>query len=444
MEHSPYAATQDAGKPPTTSPLRWIPTLYFAQGLPFFVVMAISVVMYKNLGVSNDDITYWTSAIGLAWVFKPAWSPLLEAFKSKKKIVVLFQMVGAATMGLCAFAVQTPSFFFLTIALLAVIAIAAATHDIACDGLYIMSLNSTEQAKYAGWLGAFFNGAKLFATGGMLWLAGYLEKVMGVKPAWGVIFAVLGGLMFLLALYHTRALPDTRAAGSQESDKPLAEKIPVLDVLLTFFQKPGIWFAIAFILLFRLGEGQINAVGQLFLKDALSAGGLGLDTTQIATVYGIAGTVSFVAGSILGGYFAAWLGLKRAMFFLILAMNLPNIVFYLLAVSQTANFTLVMVGLSIESFGYGFGFVGLVLFMMQVVSVGKYQTAHYALATGIMQLGLLAPRAISGKLQLMLGYQDFFLWVVLSAIPVLVLSLFIPDKAASTSSEGNNGKAVSA
>ncbi len=437
MEHSPYAAAP-ASQP--ASPLRWIPTLYFAQGLPFFVVMAISVVMYKNLGISNDDITYWTSTIGLAWVFKPAWSPLLEAFKSKKKIVVLFQLIGAATLGLCAFAVQTPSFFFLTIALLAVIAVAAATHDIACDGLYIMSLSTTDQAKYAGWLGAFFNGAKLFSTGGMLWLAGYLEQKIGIKTAWSVIFAILGGLMFVLALYHARALPDTRAVGS---DTIKAEKIPVLDVLVTFFQKPGIWFAIAFIVLFRLGEGQINAVGQLFLKDPRSVGGLGLDTTQVATVYGIAGTIAFVSGSILGGYFASWLGLKRAMFFLIVAMNLPNAVFYFLAISQTENFNLIMLGLSIESFGYGFGFVGLVLFMMQVVSVGKYQTAHYALATGIMQLGLLLPRAISGKLQLALGYQHFFLWVLLSAVPVLLLSFFLPGKVDEAKS-ANAGNAVSA
>ncbi|MBI3228802.1 MAG: MFS transporter, partial [Burkholderiales bacterium] len=300
--------------------------------------------------------------------------------------------------------------------------------DIACDGLYLISLSSQEQAQYAGWLGAFFNGAKLFATGGMLWLAGYLEKQIGVKPAWSAIFAILGGLMFLLALYHSRALPDTRVAQNEASANVVAEKIPVVDVLVTFFQKPGIWFAIAFIVLFRLGEGQINAVGQLFLKDPRAVGGLGLDTKQIAEVYGIVGTVAFVGGSVLGGYFASWLGLKRAMFFLILAMNLPNAVFYFLAQSQTDNFQLIMLGLGIESFGYGFGFVGLVLFMMQVVSVGKYQTAHYALSTGIMQLGLLLPRAISGKVQLALGYQHFFLWVLLSAVPVLLLSFFLPGQ----------------
>lgn len=420
---SPVPAQAQAQAAPTQrKPLQWIPSLYFAQGLPYFAVALIAGMMYKSLGFSNDQIAAWTGALGFAWVFKPLWSPLLEAVASKKKIVLLFQLCSAVGLGLIAVTIHTPGFFEISMALLAIVAISSATHDIACDGLYIASLSPKQQAIYAGWLGAFFNASKLFSLGGLLILAGWLEREVGAKLAWSAIFAILGATMLLLALYHAWALPDTRKAGAVDD---LAHP-PIADVLITFFQKPGIWLAIAFIILFRLGEGQITSIAPLFLREARNLGGLGLTTDQVGAAYGLAGTITFIVGSILGGYFASWLGLKRAILPLIIAMNLPNLVFYYLASAQPQDLGIITFALGVEMFGFGFGFVGLMLFMMQVVSVGKYQTAHYALATGVMQLGLTVSRMISGEIQVALGYQHFFLWVLLATIPVIVLSFFLP------------------
>jgi PAT family beta-lactamase induction signal transducer AmpG len=417
--------------PARRSPMTWVPTLYLAEGLPFYAVALIAGLMYKSMGVPNDQIARWTGLIGFAWVFKPLWSPLLEAAPSKKSMVVLFQACSAVGLGLTAFALQLPAYFAISIALLAVVAVSAATHDIAADGLYIASLSDKQQAAYAGWQGAFFNAAKFMSLGGLVILAGYFEKRMAVASAWTLIFGLLALMMAALALYHLWSLPGTRNVGATDA---AAGKVwqTLGDVIVEFFRKPGIWLAILFIILFRAGEGQIQTIGPLFLREARSLGGLGLTTDEVGWVYGTAGTIAFLVGSVCGGYFTSWLGLKRAMFVLILAVNVPNAVFYFLATTAPTSLAVIATALSLEMFGYGFGFVGVILFIMQVVAPGKYTTAHYALGTGVMQLGFVFFKMISGDIQTALGYQHFFLWVLVSALPVLVLSRFlkIGDKAA--------------
>jgi PAT family beta-lactamase induction signal transducer AmpG len=411
------------------SPIAWVPTLYFMEGLPFFTVALIATLMYKSMGLPNDTITRWTALLGLAWVFKPLWSPFLEAAPNKKTIVVLFQFIGAAAMGLVAASLHLPAWFALGIIVLTAVAFASATHDIAADGLYIASLTKKQQAEYVGWQGAFFNAARFIAMGGLTYLAGTLERQMPPAQAWTVIFAILGTTMTVLAAYHWWVLPSS--ANAPRADKSMrAVGVLLWDVLVDFFRKPGIWLAVLFIVLFRAGEGQIQSVGPLFLRDPRDAGGLGLTTDDVGILYGTAGTAAFIFGSIIGGYFTAWLGLRRALPFLIIAMNLPNLVFYYLSATAPANLTVIGALLSVEMFGYGFGFVGVILFIMQVVAPGKYTTAHYALGTGVMQLGFVLFKAISGDIQIALGYQSFFLWVLVSAVPVLVLSHFmrIPDK----------------
>jgi PAT family beta-lactamase induction signal transducer AmpG len=406
------------------SPITWVPTLYFVQGLPFFTVAMIAGLMFKSMGVDNATIGHYTALLGLAWVFKPLWSPFLELAPNKKTMVVLFQFVGASAMGLVALALQLPGWFAIGVAVLTLLAIASATHDIAADGLYIASLSPKQQAMYAGWQGAFFNAARLMAAGGILYLAGTLEKTMPAAQSWTVIFVTLGAMMAALAAYHLWALPSSPNAA--RSDRSLGGTADVLrDVLLDFFRKPGIWVAIAFIILFRAGEGQIQTIGPLFLRDPRSAGGLGLTTDQVGIVYGTAGTIAFIVGSILGGYFTAWLGLKRALPLLIIGMNLPNLVFYYLSTAMPTDLRLIASAMSLEMFGYGFGFVGIILYIMQVVAKGKYTTAHYALGTGVMQLGFVLFKWISGDIQTALGYQGFFLWVLLAAVPVLLMSWFI-------------------
>lgn len=405
---------------PTRSPMRWVPTLYLAEGLPFYTVALIAGLMYKSQGLGNDTIARWTGLLGLAWVFKPLWSPLLETVSARKWLVIFFQALGGVALLVLAFALQLPAWFALSVAVLAVVALASATHDICADGLYIASLTHKQQAAYAGWQGAFFNAAKFLSLGGLVMLAGVLERHMPVADAWGVIFGLLGIGMGLLALYHAWSLPPLR------TPRPQAGVLKTTwDVVVEFFRKPGIWLAIAFIVLFRAGEGQIQTIGPLFLREPRANGGLGLSTDEVGLVYGTVGTAAFLVGSVLGGYFTAWLGLKRAMPWLILAVNVPNLVFWALSVTLPGSLAVIAAALGAEMFGYGFGFVGCILFIMQVVAPGRYQTAHYALGTGVMQLGFVLFKGISGDVQTTLGYQHFFLWVLVSAIPVLLLTRFV-------------------
>ena len=410
------------------SPLRWVPSLYFAQGLPFYAVAIVAGQMFKSLGVANDDIGHWTAAIMSAWIFKPLWSPFLELASSRKRVVVSFQLLGGACLALVAASLHLPFWIPACVAMLTLVAICSATHDVACDGLYIASLDATGQAKYAGWTGTFFNAGRFISAGGLLLLAGHLEKTMGAVGAWTIVFCIVAAMMAALGLYNGWALPQAKNTPPAGTDAA-AIAGTLWEVIVEFFRKPGIWVAILFIILFRAGEAQVQTIGPLFLREARNLGGLGLSTAEVGAVYGTVGTVAFIAGSVAGGYFTARLGLKRAMLALILAVNLPNAVFYYLSLAQPASLGIIGTALSAEMFGYGFGFVGLILYMMQVVAPGKYQTAHYAFATGIMQLGFSLFKYVSGDIQLALGYRHFFLWVMVAALPVAVLSQLIPMQA---------------
>jgi PAT family beta-lactamase induction signal transducer AmpG len=420
-----YSMTTDKNTP--RHPLTWVPTLYFAEGLPLWVVLIVAGLMLKSMGIGNDQIGHWTGILVLAWTFKPLWSPLLETSNNKRFFIVLFQMIGGVALGLIALCLQLPNAIALAIALLGVVALASATHDIAADGLYIASLSTKQQTAYAGWQGAFYNAAKFVIAGGLVVLAGELETKMAPAQAWAIIFVIMGAGMVALAVYHIWALPANPVMATQATT--LKEGFATLyDVIVDFFKKPGIWLSLLFILLFRAGEAQVSTIAPLFLRDARELGGLGLTTAQVGWAYGTAGTLAFIVGSIVGGYFAGWLGLRRGMVFLILGMNLPNLAFYFLSVTMPSNLTIITAAIFVENFGFGFGFVGLILYMMQVLSVGKYQTAHYAFGTGFMAMGLVLFRTFSGDIQHKLGYQNFFLWVIISAIPVLLLSLRIVPK----------------
>ncbi|WP_342120346.1 MFS transporter [Pseudoduganella sp. OTU4001] len=416
-----------------SSPLKWIPSLYLAQGLPYFAIALVFGQMMKSMNMSNAEISHWLAFLGGAWIFKPLWSPFLELASSKKLVVVSLQLFGGVCLGLVALALQFPFWLSASVAVLFLASIASATHDISCDGLYIASLSKKEQAQYAGWTGTFFNAGRLLAQGGLLTLAGYLEKTYGVTSAWTVIFGIIGLTMCALGGYNFWSLP--LSANPRMQDHSAAAVVRTLgEVIVDYFRKPGIWVSILFIILFRAGEAQVQTIGPLFLREARELGGLGLTTSEVGAVYGTTGTIAFIVGSIAGGYFTSWLSLRRAILFLILAVNLPNLVFYYLSHALPTDLTLIGIALGVEMFGYGFGFVGVILYMMQVVAPGKYTTAHYAFSTGVMQLGFVLFRWISGDIQMALGYKNFFVWVLIAAIPVAILSQFIPmeprDKAA--------------
>jgi PAT family beta-lactamase induction signal transducer AmpG len=337
------------------------------------------------------------------------------------------EFVGGLSLGMLALCLPMPNYFRYSVALLAVIAFCSSTHDIAADGLYIASLTRKQQAAYAGWQGGFYNIARFFAQGGLLILVGYLETRMPVIRAWMIVFAAVGLVLMLLSLFHARVLP---SGGEERHSGTLSEMMAKFwDVMISFFRKPHIWFLLLFVFLYRAGEGQVVKIGPLFLKAARAQGGIGLSTAQFGTIYGTFGTAAFILGSILGGYFAAWLGLKRALLPLIMVLNLPMLAYFYLSTAMPTNTVLIATAMALEMFGYGFGFVGVMLLMMQEIAPGKYQTAHYAFANSLMNLGLVIPGAISGWIQTKIGYQHFFLWVLISAIPAMVLARFVPIHA---------------
>lgn len=425
-----------------SNPITWVPTAYFAMGLPFVVLNMVTVLMFNGLGVDDKLITFWTSLILLPYTLKPLWSPFLELFRTKKFWVVTTQLLTGITFGGVAFSLGLPNFFVIAIMLLGIIGFSGATHDIACDGVYMSELNEKQQAAYIGWQGAFYNIAKIVATGGLVYLAGYLIKYYtdagkdswtANQYAWMLIMGILGAAMVLLSLYHTMVLPSGGTANTKKrSASEVAEELG--EVLLDFFRKKHIIYYIFFIILYRFAEGFVVKLVPLFLKAPVAEGGLGLDVDTIGIYYGTFGAIAFVVGSILGGYYIRALGLRRALFHLCCAFNIPFVVYTLLAIFQPSEGWIIASGIIFEYFGYGFGFVGLTLYMMQQIAPGKHQMAHYAFASGIMNLGVMLPGMISGwvceKLGILFnapgGYEPFFIFVLVATIPAFLITWFVP------------------
>ncbi len=410
-----------------SNPMKWVLTAYFAQGLPFVAIAAASALMFKNLGISDTKIAFWTSLIMLPWTLKPLWGPFLEIYKTKKFFAVFTQISIGLLFGLVALSLTLSSFFAASIAVLAVIALLGATHDMAVDGVYLNVLDLKSQAKYVGWQGAAYNLAKIFSSGALVWLAGELEKSQGVTNAWMIVMGLYGLIMLLIGLYHTVMLP---ADTARTEPVTLGEGFERLgNVVTTFFQKKYIFFGILFIILYRFAEGQAIKIAPLFLKADRAAGGLGLNTSDIGIAYGTFGSVAYLAGSLVAGYYVSARGLSRSTLMVLCAFfNLPFLMYALLAVFQPTDFSVITSAIAIEYFGYGFGFVGLILFMMQQIAPGDYKMAHYAFATGIMNLGVMLPSMISGYLSDMLGYKNFFIWVMVATIPAFLATWFVPLK----------------
>lgn len=408
-------------------PVRWVPTTWFAMGLPFVALSAACSIMYKNLGVSDSKIAFWTSLIMLPWTLKPLWGPFLEMYKSKKFFVYTTQIFTGGLFGLVALSLHANSFFSISIAVLAIIAFSGATHDTAADGVYLNELDSKHQAQYVGWQGAFYNIAKIVSGGVLVYMAGVLEKKMGIVNAWSVVMMMYGIIMIVLGLYNKVALP---SGGHTKTVHSAKEAIATLkDVIITFFQKKYIWFGLAFIVLYRFAEGQAIKITPLFFKASRAEGGLGLSTEQIGLLYGVFGAAAFVLGSIGAGYFVSNKGLTRKTLIQLCAIfNIPFAAYAYLAIALPENLYVIGAAVAFEYFGYGFGFVGLILFIMQQIAPGKYKMAHYAFASGFMNLGFMLPSMISGMMSDYLGYKEFFIWVLISTIPSFLVTSFVPLK----------------
>ncbi len=428
----------DNTKQSKRNPISWIPTAYFAEGMPFVMLSTVVVVMFTGMGIDMASITLWTSLIMLPWTLKPLWSPLLEMYRTKKFFVVITQLITGLTFGGIAVALQLPAFFTISIALMGIIAFSGATHDIACDGIYMSELSKTDQAKYIGWQGAFYNIAKIFAMGALVYVAGVLieyfgGRVEGATPeevfnanrsAWTIIILACGAIMVLLSFYHTRMIPSSPRAQNTRSFNEQMQELWV--VIRDFFTKKHIIYYLFFILLYRLAEGFAIKVLPIFLKAPRVDGGLGLTEEQFGIYYGTFGAAAFIIGSIAAGYYVAHFGLRKTLMSLCCIFNIPYIIYLLLALFQPENNVIIAGALTLEYFGYGFGFVGLTLFMMQQIAPGKHQMAHYAFATGLMNLGVMLPGMVSGWICEQIGYQDFFIFVMVATIPAFLITYFVP------------------
>ena len=405
------------------SPWSWVPSLYFGQGLPYVAVMMLSVIMYKNHGISNTDIALYTSWLYLPWVIKPLWSPFIEMFGTKRIWIVGLQLVIGAALALVALTTSLPYFFQLSLAVFWLIAFSSATHDIAADGFYMLGLTQNRQAAFVGVRSTFYRLAMISGQGALVYLAGSLSQASGdVRLAWSIVFLILAALFIGLALYHQLVLP------KPADDVPGAGKGDLMaDFLATFasfFKKKGIFTILGFLLLFRLGEAQLLKLALPFLLDPAQAGGLGLSTSEVGLVYGTVGVIALTLGGLLGGYVIARHGLKRCLWLMVLAVHLPDLVFVYLAMALPDNLYLIGACIATEQFGYGFGFAAYMLYMIMVAD-GPHKTAHYAICTGFMALGMMLPGMVSGKIQQLLGYQDFFIWVCIATIPAFVMAALV-------------------
>lgn len=436
------------------SPRNWVPSVYFGMGLPYVAISMVAPLFLMDLGLDKEQITYWTSLLVLPWSLKPIFSILMELFGTKRYYVICSEAITALMFGLLA-ATLLPQlglpdklWFTLVVALMGVMAVSGSVHDIAGDGIYMQELSTSEQGRWSGWQGAFYNLAKILTNGGLVYLAGLLSKSMGLATAWAVIMAICGGIMLALAAYHLLTLPKGNQSVNEEAElskpadqtlhispkgsaakeqKSFAEAMQEMKVmLLSFIQKPYIWLYLIFIFAYRLAEGLAMKMAPLFLKDPVEMGGIGLSNEDYGLIYGSAGTIAFIVGSILSGYVIGHWGLKRVLRLLVFVFNATFSVYLLLAIYQPDSLWWVASGIIFEYFCYGFGFVGITIFMMQQIAPGKYQMAHYAFANSLMNLSCMLPGMVSGWLCKQLGYETFFLVALLCGLPAVIMSLFLP------------------
>ena len=407
----------------------WIPTVYFAEGMPNALVATVSVLFYSELGVSNSATAFFTSLLYLPWVIKPLWSPLVDILKTRRQWVWATQWFMGAMLAGVALMVPAPHFIQWSIVLFGLLAFGSATHDIAADGFYMLAPTEHEQAHFVGWRSVFFNAGKIAAQGGLVFIAGKLMKE-AVNPAlaWSTVFALGAAVFFGLGAYHRFILP--RPAVDAPKQIPATGNFlgEFLKTFAAFFQKPKILLPLLFILLFRLGEAQLTKIIPLFLHAPLANGGLALDDEKISAVYGASSVMAFIFGALLGGFAVARHGLKFWLWPMLLAIHLPDAVFIWLAYAQPQNLFAIGAGVAVEQFGYGFGFTALLLYMIHLAR-GGHRTAHYAICTGFMAAGLMLPGMWSGWLQEHLGYPHFFVWVILATIPSFIVAAKIPLEA---------------
>lgn len=407
------------------SPWWWIPTLYFAEGLPYFVVNNISVTMFTKMGVPNGEMALFTSLLYLPWTLKPLWSPVVDIFKTKRWWILMMQAIMSAAFVLLALtiphpdaslisSVQTPmSMFIFTLLLFVVTAFASATHDISADGFYMIALDHGQQSFFVGIRSTFYRLSSIFGQGVLVVIAGLLEQKTGNIPlAWSVTLGVTAVIFSIITIYHTFSMPRPQDDRPVVSDSKSSSSGEFANAFVTFFKKPGVWVAIVFMLVYRLPEAFLLKMVNPFLLSSPENGGLGLSTSAVGIVYGTIGVAALTVGGILGGMTASRLGLKKSLWLMVACITLPCLTFVYLSMAQPHNLTVVGTCVAVEQFGYGFGFTAYMLFMMYF-SEGEFKTSHYAICTAFMALSMMIPGAFAGYLQEWMGYEYFF-WMVMA------------------------------
>ena len=437
------------------SPWFWVPTLYFAEGVPYFVVNNISVMMFTKMGVPNGDMAFFTTLLYFPWFLKGVWSPLVDVVRTKRWWIVTMQVLLTALMVLLTLTLphpsvdviqsgQTPiSLFTLTLVLFIIAAFASATHDIAADGYYMLAHSPSSQAAFIGIRSTFYRIASVFGQGVLVYIAGHIEKSTGNIPySWRVTLGVSAVVFFLITIYHTFFLPhsdeDRPRQSSAENVKSIEDGVQkgngkdaksasnwseLAESFVTFIKKPNVLWAIAFMLLYRLPEGFLIKMCQPFLVHGTETGALGLSTELVGLIYGTFGVIALLAGGIVGGIVASKIGLKRSLWIMAACMTLPCLTFVYLAIYKPDNIVIISAALCVEQFGYGFGFTAYMLYMMYF-SEGEFKTSHYAICTAFMALSMMLPGFVAGYIQEAIGYVNFF-WMVMACCVATVAVTFI-------------------
>lgn len=488
-------------KPAKRNPWAWVPTLYFTEAIPYVMVMSVSVMMYKNLNVSNTDIAFFTSLLYFPWFLKFLWGPFIDMFKTKRFWTITMQFIVGVTLFAIAVSLQTEFYWSATLLVFAIMAFASATHDIAADGLYLLSLEEEKQSAFIGVRSTFYRAATVVGSGLLVVIAGYLSTSIGFKSAWSIVFVIAGGIFLFLFLYHKFILPypvedkgtlnDRKMNGSQlgflfggfilfagifyvaflvisfiltslgigspwttiastillvlivvilfrtyvaafvekfekseNKNEILLPFIEFLKAFVIFMQKKNIWNILGFLLFFRFAEAQLVKLVQPFLLDPRTKGGLELTTSEVGIVYGTVGILALTAGGLIGGYVISKHGLKKWLWPMVIIMHLPDLAFVYLSYYLPTDFFVINFAVAFEQFGYGFGFTAYMMYMI-LISQGEHKTAHFAICTGIMALGMMLPGMYSGALQEQIGYQNFFLWVMISTIPGFIVAALV-------------------
>lgn len=427
----------------TRSPWFWVPTLYFAQGIPYFIVNNISVMMFTKMGVPNGEMALFTSLLYLPWSFKPFWSPFVDIIKTKRWWTITMQILMSIAFILLTLTIPTPdaemmasqstpiSMFTITLLLFTVTAFASATHDIAADGFYMLALPQNKQAEFVGIRSTFYRLASIFGQGVLVAIAGAIElSSQDIPLSWRITMLVTAVIFSATTLYHTFFVP------RPDSDRSVlgAEKASAKTIFrefgrtfATYFKKPGVILAICFMLLYRLPEAFLLKLCMPFLVASREMGGLALSTAEVGIVYGTIGVIFLTIGGILGGIFASRLGLKKSLWVMAACMTLPCLTFVYLAIDLPTNLVVISTAIAIEQFGYGFGFTAYMLYMMHF-SEGEFKTSHYAICTAFMALSMLLPGMVAGYIQEAIGYVNFFWMVMVCCFATLIVTYFADKK----------------